>query len=396
MVKEKKKKYSEAFGAYSKYVMPTYLPEVMLVKGCGVYVWDSEGKRYLDFGAGIGVCNLGHCHPSVTEAISEQAGRLVHVSNLYMNEKQSILAKKLVEKGFEDGMVFFCNSGAEANEGAIKLARKYGSAKGKFKIITMEDSFHGRTLATLSATGRSKYRDGFAPDMPGFVSVPFNNFEAAANACDKETCAIMLEPVQGEGGIIEAGSDYLLKIRKFCDEKGILLIFDEVQCGVGRTGAFYAFQQYGVQPDVISLAKALGNGFPIGAFMAKRQFATVLKAGSHASTFGGTPLACAAAIAAIDVFEKENVLENCREQSEYLFAKLRKIPSKNIVEIRGRGLMLGIVLNANVASAKTECMKKGLLVLSAGENVIRLLPPLTVSKNDIDAAVSIIENVLNP
>jgi predicted acetylornithine/succinylornithine family transaminase len=390
----KEENYDGAFGAYTKYLMPTYSPEIMLVKGRGAYLWDSTGKKYLDFGSGISVCSLGHCHPAVAAAISRQAKKLVHVSNLYMNDKQVLLAEKLIEKGFTDGKVFFCNSGAEANEGAIKLARKYGSPSGRFKIITMENSFHGRTLATLAATGRSKYREGFAPDTPGFVSVPFNDIDAVVNAYDEKTCAVMLEPVQGEGGIIEADPDYINSVRKFCDEKNILLIFDEVQCGMGRLGSFYAFQQYGVQPDIITLAKALGNGFPIGALLAKNRFAAILGSGTHASTFGGNPLACAAALATIETFDKELVLENCRKQSEYLFNGLKEISSPLVKGMRGRGLMIGIAVDANTAKIKTECMKRGLLILSAGENVIRLLPPLIINEKDADTALSVIKEVL--
>lgn len=377
---------------YQQYVMQTYSPKIVLSKGQGAYVWSAEGRRYLDFAAGISVCNLGHCHPAVSAAIKAQVDRLVHVSNLYINELQPLLAEKLSRQGF-DGVTFFCNSGAEANEGMIKLARKWGSEQGKFEIITMTDSFHGRTLATLAATGRSKYRKGFAPDMPGFVQVPFNDITALEQAITDKTVAVMLEPVQGEGGIIPATKEYLKAVRELCTAKNILLMFDEVQCGVGRTGTFFAFQQYGVTPDVLSMAKALGNGYPIGAFMAKREYAKVLVPGTHASTFGGTPLACAAAIAVLDTFEDEKILENCNKQGEYLMNALNRMAAKYkcIQAVRGSGLMIGIVMNCDVAAMIGKMLENGLIILSAGENVLRLLPPLTVGETEINQALEIME-----
>jgi predicted acetylornithine/succinylornithine family transaminase len=389
------KPYEDIIKLQKEYVMPTYAPDTMMVRGDGCKLWDSTGKRYLDFGAGISVCNLGHCHPAVTSAIKEQASKLVHVSNLYMNEWQPLLAQKLVKHGF-DGVAFFGNSGAEANEGMIKFARKWGSEKGKCEIIAMEDSFHGRTLATLAATGRSKYRQGFAPDMPGFKFVPFNNFEALAQAIDEKTVAVMLEPVQGEGGIIPAETEYLKKVRQLCDEKEILLMFDEVQCGMGRTGHFYAYQGYGVEPDAISMAKALGNGYPIGTFIVKRKYANTLTTGSHASTFGGTPLACAAACAVIDAMRNENVLANCIKQGHYLKEKLNELKDKYelVDSVRIKGLMAGLVLKCNASELLPGLKEKGLIALSAGEKVLRLLPPLIVSKEEIDTAIKIIDQVL--
>ncbi len=392
---DNKKNYKEILEFQDKYVMHTYSPEILLVKGKGSYVWDSQNRKFLDFGTGISVCNLGHCHPAVTRAIKEQAGKLVHISNLYMNEKQPQLAAKLVEKGF-DGFVFFANSGAEANEGMIKLARKWGSAKGKFEIIVMEESFHGRTLATLAATGRSKYRAGFSPDMPGFVHVPFNDAAAIEKKITDKTCAVLLEPVQGEGGIIPANPDYLKKVREICDKHGILLMYDEVQCGMGRTGTFFAWQGYGVQPDALSMAKALGNGFPIGAFMVKRELGNILGAGTHASTFGGTPLACAAALAVVEAFDSENILDNCNKQSELLMSGLAKLAKKYkcIQEIRGKGLIIGVVMDKPATDLKKIATSKGLLVLTAGETVLRLLPPLNVSKKEIEEALLILEESL--
>ncbi|HBC86302.1 MAG TPA: aspartate aminotransferase family protein [Lentisphaeria bacterium] len=392
---EDKKNYKEILEYQDKYVMHTYSPEILLVKGKGSYVWDSANKKYLDFSTGISVCSLGHCHPAVTRAIKEQAGKLVHVSNLYMNEKQPQLAAKLAEKGF-DGYAFFANSGAEANEGMIKLARKWGSSKGKFEIIVMEESFHGRTLATLAATGRSKYRVGFAPDMPGFVHVPFNDVSAIEKKISDKTCAVLLEPVQGEGGIIPSRQDYLEKVRELCDKHGILLMFDEVQCGMGRTGTFFAWQGYGVQPDALSMAKALGNGFPIGAFMVRRELGTVLGAGTHASTFGGTPLACAAALAVVDAFDSENILDNCNKQSELLMSGLAKLAKKYkcVKEVRGRGLLIGVVLDRPANDLRKMASSKGLLVLTAGETVLRLLPPLNVSRKEVEEALQILEESL--
>ena len=264
--------YETTSSLYDKYVMQTYpKADIVFVRGQGSHLYDSAGNDYLDFAAGIAVCSLGHCHPAVTAAIKEQAEKLVHVSNLYMNEVQCRLAQKLIEHGF-DGTCFFCNSGAEANEGLIKLARKAGSEKGRYEIIAMKDSFHGRTLATLAATGRSKYRKGFAPDMPGFQFATFNDFESVKALVNEKTAAILMEPVQGEGGIIPADPEFIRKVRELCDEKDILLLFDEVQCGMGRTGTFFAWQNYGIMPDALSMAKALGNGFPIGAVLASRKY----------------------------------------------------------------------------------------------------------------------------
>lgn len=378
-----------------KYLLPTYAPELLFVKGEGSWLWDAKGNKYLDFVSGIAVCSLGHCHPALTAVVAEQAGKLVHVSNLYMNEKQPVLAKKLIKHCFP-GMVFFANSGAEANEGMIKFARKQGSAKGKTDIIAMEDSFHGRTLATLAATGRSKYRKGFAPDMPGFSHVPFNDINSLEQAITDKTCAILIEPVQGEGGVVPADKEFLKAARALCDEKNILLLFDEVQCGMGRTGTFFAWQQFDVEPDAVSLAKALGNGFPIGAFIVKEKFREVLGVGTHASTFGGTPLACAAAEAVIDTFDKENILAGCKSNSQYIFAELNKLKNKfpSVNEIRGTGMMIGIVLDSPAGELKKITEAKGLLTLTAGENVLRLLPPLNVKKDEIDSALSIIEQAL--
>ena len=388
--------YDEIKNFQKNFVMKTYAPEIMLVKGEGTKVCDSDGNEYLDFTAGISVCNLGHCHPKVTSAIQQQAAKLVHVSNLFINEKQPLLAKKMVDHGF-DGVVFFANSGAEANEGMIKFARKWGSDKGKYEIITMADSFHGRTLATLAATGRAKYRKGFGPDMAGFVNATFNDIASVEALINDRTAAVMLEPVQGEGGLIPADKQFLQDLRRLCDEKGILLLFDEVQCGIGRLGTFYAYQNYGVEPDAVSMAKALGNGFPIGAFMVQRKHEDVLQPGTHASTFGGTPLACAAACAVIDTIDEENILEHVSEMSQLIFDRFVSFVDKYhfVDEVRGLGLMCGLKLDRAASFLMKPLREKGLLVLTAGENVLRLLPPLNITREEVEQAMDIIDSVLS-
>ncbi len=383
--------YKETVELYRQYVMPTYAPKTMFVRGAGARLWSADDRCFLDFASGISVCNLGHCHPGVTAAIQEQAAKLVHVSNLYMNDVTPRLAATLISRCF-DGVVFFSNSGAESNEGMIKFARKYGSATGRSEIISMVNSFHGRTLATLAATGRAKYRKGFAPDMPGFVQVPFNDFEALKAAVTDKTCAIMLEPVQGEGGILPANPEYLRQVRALCDERDILLLFDEVQCGMGRTGTLFAWQNFGVEPDALSMAKAIANGFPMGAFIVKRKYATVLTVGMHASTFGGTPLACAAALAVQDAISKEHVLENCREQGAYLMQRLREMTAAYpfVREVRGLGMMIGVVLDREAGPLSQLLLEHGLITLTAGETVLRLLPPLTLTRAEADEGLSLI------
>lgn len=380
--------YETTVERYRNYVMPTYAPKILFTRGQGARLWDADNREYLDFASGISVCNLGHCNPRVTEAIREQAGKLVHVSNLYMNEMMPRLAEKLITSGM-DGVVFFCNSGAEANEGMSKFARKYGNATGRNEIISMDNSFHGRTLATLAETGRAKYRKGFEPEVPGFKQVPFNDFAALEAAVSANTCAILLEPVQGEGGILPADPEYLKKVRALCDQKDILLLFDEVQCGMGRIGTRFAWQSFGVEPDALSMAKAIANGLPMGAFIVKRKYADVLKVGMHASTFGGTPLVSAAALAVQQAFDEDGVLENCRIQGDYLRAKLAEIGrSYSFVKtVRGMGLMIGVVLDREAATLAGILLKHNLVVLTAGETVLRLLPPLTITRSDADEAL---------
>ncbi|OPZ24781.1 MAG: Succinylornithine transaminase/acetylornithine aminotransferase [Lentisphaerae bacterium ADurb.BinA184] len=385
----------EILDLHDAYVMHTYFPaDLVLVRGAMSRVWDANGVAYLDFSSGISVCNLGHCHPRVTEAIQRQAATLVHVSNLFLHPNQPRLAAQLAAMTM-GGRVFFCNSGAEANEGLIKFARRWGHERGRYEIIAMQDSFHGRTLATLAATGRDKYRKGFQPDLAGFTHVPFNSLEAAAAAVNERTAAILLEPIQGEGGVIPADPAYLAGIRRLCDERGILLLFDEVQCGMGRTGSLFAYQHYGVEPDGFSMAKALGNGFPIGAIQVRQAHKDALPAGTHASTFGGNPLACAAALAVLETFGREDVLGNCRRMAARLWQRLHALKAAHpaITEIRGVGLMIGIVVNRPVKELKAAAQARRLLILTAGENVLRLLPPLTIDEAGIDEAADILADV---
>ncbi|HUL38310.1 MAG TPA: aspartate aminotransferase family protein, partial [Thermodesulfobacteriota bacterium] len=342
-----------------KYVANTYARyPILLVRGKGTRVWDLEGKEYLDFVSGLAVCNLGHCHPKVVKAIRDQAEKLIHVSNFYYIEPQIQLASLLCKHSFAD-KVFFCNSGAEANEGAIKLARKYAKEKtgeNRYEIITMERSFHGRTLATLTATAQEKFHKGYEPLMPGFKYVPFSDIKAVKNAIDSKTCAVMVEPIQGEGGVNCPTEGYLKALREICDEKGLLLIFDEVQVGMGRTGKLFAYEHDGVEPDMLTLAKSLAGGVPIGALLIRKGIAESFKPGDHASTFGGNPLATAAGIAALTTILEEGMLENCQKVGEYFFSRLEKIGEKFsfIKEVRGKGLILGMELKIDGSSVVKE------------------------------------------
>ena len=388
--------YEKTVGRIQSCVMPTYAPKQLFVRGEGCRLWDSDGVEYLDFTSGIAVCNLGHCHPRVTAALTGQARTLVHVSNIYMNAVAPALAEKLVSESGMDAKIFFCNSGADANEGMIKIARKYGNLSGRNEIISMENSFHGRTLATLAATGRKKYRQGFEPDVPGFSQVPFNDIEALEKAVTGKTCAIMLEMVQGEGGVIPADVEYLKKVRELCDKHDLLMLCDEVQCGMGRLGTRFAFQSFGVEPDVVSMAKGIANGVPMGAFMAKKKYADLLTAGTHGTTFGGTALAAAAALAVQEAFDKENVLQNCTEMGAYMMEQLALIGKKYpcVKGVRGRGLMIGLALDTEAGPLQKLIQKRNLLVLTAGESVVRFVPPLNVKKCDIDKALAIVDEAL--
>lgn len=374
-----------------EYLIPTYAPQLALVKGSGTKVWDAEGNEYLDFLAGIAVLNVGHCHPNVVKAIQDQAATLMHVSNLYYNEKQPQLAKALAEKA-DGGKCFFCNSGAEANEGLIKLARLWGADKGKFEVITMKNSFHGRTLATLTATGQEKVQKGFAPLPEGFSYAEFNNLDSIKEAITEKTAAVLIEAVQGEGGIIPADPEFISGLQALCNEKDILLMFDEVQAGVGRTGKWFGFQNYDVQPDAFSLAKGLGNGFPIGAIVAAPTVADIFQPGHHATTFGGTPLACAAALAVLETIEQENLLENAQEMGTLLLNELQKIADQYdwIETARGTGLMVGLVLNDSALPLQKKLQEKGLLTLATAGRVLRMLPPLNVTPAEIQQAIALI------
>ncbi|MBB6066853.1 acetylornithine transaminase [Methanococcus maripaludis] len=379
-----------------KYVIGTYgrVP-VVLVKGNGMSVFDTDGKEYLDFLAGIGVNNVGHCHPKVVEAIKNQAETLIHVSNIYYNVPQIELAKKLVKLSGLD-KAFFCNSGAEANEAAIKLARKYAKANGKEgEIITMEHAFHGRTLTTITATPKAKYQEGFEPLPTGFKYIPFNDIEALKAGISEKTSAIMIEPVQGEGGIHPADKEYLKAVRKLCDENNIVLIFDEVQCGMGRTGTLFAYEQYGVIPDIVTLAKGLGGGFPIGAMVAKSEIASAFTPGSHGTTFGGNPLACASSAAALDVISE--LLDNAVEMGKYFKNSLKTLEEKYefVKEVRSLGLMVGVELTFNGSDIVSKMFEKGFLINCTSDTVLRFLPPLIVEKEHIDAMISALDEVFS-
>jgi len=381
-----------------RYIMSTYKRfPIVLSRGLGVHVWDHDGKSYLDLVGGIAVCALGHSHPRVVEAVQAQVARLTHVSNLYYIENQIELARLLVENSCLD-KAFFCNSGAEANEAAIKLARKYASEKmgGRFELITMEDSFHGRTLATVTATGQVRFHAGFSPLPAGFKYVPYNDLAALEATISEQTCAVMVEPIQGEGGVVIPDSGYLKGIRRICDDRGLLMIVDEVQTGIGRTGTMFACEQEDVVPDMITLAKALGNGFPIGALLATQEVASAFVPGSHGSTFGGNPLATAAAIAAIEAILDEGVLENCRQVGKYFLERLNELKSRNdrIKKVRGRGLIVAAELNVPGADYVLECMKRGLLINCTNGNVLRFVPPLILTNADVDKAVGILAEVL--
>ncbi len=380
-----------------KYIMKTYgrLP-VVLVKGNGMYVEDINGKKYLDFLAGIAVNNVGHCNPEVVETIKKQAETLMHTSNIYYIVPQVKLAKKLVELSGLD-RAFFSNSGAEANEAAIKLARKYGKNNniGEGEIITMEQSFHGRTLTTITATAKPKYQEGYGPLPRGFKYVPFNDLEALKENITNKTTAIMLEPVQGEGGIYIADKDYLKGVRDLCNDKNIVLIFDEVQCGMGRTGKMFAYEHYNIKPDILTLAKALGAGFPIGATLAKEEVADAFTPGSHGTTFGGNQLACASAYASVNIVE--GLLENTQKMGDYFINKLKNLKDKYpfIREIRGMGLMIGMELSFNGGDIVKKMLEKGYLINCTSDTVLRFLPPLIVEKEHIDELVDALDEVFS-
>ncbi len=370
---------------------------VTLVRGKGARVWDTEGKEYLDFVGGWAVNSLGHCHPVVVKALTEQAKTLIQVSNQFYTIPQVQLAKLLVDNSCLD-RVFFCNSGAEANEGAMKLARRYGKLHldGAYEIITTHGSFHGRTLATVAATGQDKFQQPYIPLPDGFINVDYDSIEAIKAATTNRTCAVMVEPIQGEGGVNVPHDKYLKEIRAWCDEKGILLILDEIQTGIGRIGSLFGYEQYGVEPDIMTLAKGLGGGVPIGVFLAKER-ASVFAPGEHGSTFGGNPLVCAAGLATLKFIIDNDIPGKVKKLGQYFIAGLEKLKAKFsfIAEIRGRGLLLALKFTDNIAEELVlACLKEGLLVNAVKPNTLRFIPPLIITEKDVDEALGILEKVL--
>ncbi len=373
-----------------KYVMHTYGRQPLaLVKGEGSVVWDVEGKSYIDCVAGIAVNNVGHANPRVAEAISNQSKKLIHISNLYYSEEQVTLAK-LLYKVSPHEKSFFCNSGAEANEGAIKLARKHS---GKGEIIAMNNSFHGRTITTITATGQPKYQKGFGPLTPGFKHVDYNDIEAVENAIGPETAAVLVEPIQGEGGVILPSENYLKDLKELCLDKEVLLIFDEVQTGFGRTGEMFASQTFGVTPDISTLAKAVAGGFPMGVVMASNDVSNTFVPGDYAATFGGSPLACAAAKASINYIIDEDLLQKSKENGKYFMEKLEVIKDshKIVKEVRGKGLMIGMEISKECGNLVDILREKGIIINCAAGNVLRFVPPLVISKTQIDTVITVLE-----
>ena len=370
---------------------------IALDHGEGATLWDVEGKKYIDLASGIGVNCLGYNNPILTEAITTQAHKLMHVSNLFTTEPMVQVAKKLVEKTHLNGKVFFANSGAEANEGAIKLARKYSFDKygeGRFKIVTLINSFHGRTVTTLKATGQDRFHNYFFPFTEGFDYAEANNYDSVRKKVDDMTCAVMMELVQGEGGVLPLDPEFVKQVEALCREKDVLLIIDEVQTGIGRTGSLFCFQQYGIRPDVVTMAKGLGGGVPIGAVLAAESCSNVLTPGTHATTFGGTPIVCAAANAVLDTVATGDFLAAVREKGEYLKNGILSLGSPNIHGVRGMGLMLGIIVDEGKHAAfANKLIEKGVLAITAGKNAVRLLPPLTISKEEMDEALTIMKEV---
>ncbi len=386
---------AEIIAMFDKYVIANYgrLPRA-IVRGEGNYLYDADGNKILDMFPGWAVSGIGHCHPKVVEAIRAQAGQLLHIDNTFYIPQQGQLAKMLSQRAF-GGKCFFCNSGAEANEAALKLARKH-TPREKYKFITAEGSFHGRTFATVTATAQPKYHDGFLPMLPGFEYVPFNDCEAIEAAFSDEVAGVMIEPIQGEGGIIVATEEYMQTIRRLCDENGAVMILDEVQTGLGRTGEWFGYKHYDVVPDIITMAKALGGGVAIGAMMATEHIAASLVPGTHASTFGGNPLACSAGIAVIEAIEEEYLLDNAIKMGRYAAEKIQQLKEKYPVidHVRGKGLMIGIKLTGPGAKIVDGCLEKGLRINCTQGDVLRFMPSMTVTTDQIDRAIEILESVL--
>ncbi len=382
------------------YLAPNYgSRDLTLVRGEGAYVWDVEGRRYADLLAGLGVNNLGHCHPRVVEAIRQQAGELLHISNLYLNEPQIALAKLLVENSGAD-QVFFCNSGTEAVEAAIKVARRYSFdhfGEGRYEIVTLENSFHGRTMGAISATGQPKFHQGFEPILQGFNYVPINDIEAMKEAVNERTCAVMLEPVQGEGGVYPCHAEYLRQVRELCDEKNLLLIFDEIQCGLGRSGHLFASEAFQVEPEIITLSKSLAGGVPIGAMLAKKEVMKSLVPGTHAATFGGNPLSSAAGVAALQTLIEEELPQRSLRLGENFLQQLGELQQKHaqaVLQVRGLGLMIGVEMSFPVKDLLKGLREKGYIAGSAGPNVLRFLPPLIVEESLLEQVVKELDSLI--
>jgi acetylornithine/N-succinyldiaminopimelate aminotransferase len=386
----------ETIDLFDKYVIANYgrLPRV-ITKGQGCYLYDADGNKILDMFPGWAVSAIGHCHPKVVDALCKQAGELLHIDNTFYSEPQGKLAKLLSERAF-GGKCFFCNSGAEANEAALKLARLHTSEE-KYKFITAEGSFHGRTFATMTATAQPKHHQGLLPLLPGFVYVPFNDVEALESAFSDEVAAVMVEPIQGEGGINLADAEYLQEIRRLCDQHGAILIFDEVTTGIGRTGKWFAYQHFDVEPDIITMAKALGGGTAIGAMMAKEEVAASLVPGKHATTFGGNALVCAAAVAVIEAIEEENLLENANQLGRYTMDKLEMLKQNHSIidSVRGVGLMIGVQLNSSGTEIVNKCLENGLRINCTQGTVLRFMPPMIATKSQINQAIEILDGVLS-
>lgn len=391
---------SENFmGKTDNYIMKTYKRfPANFVKGRGTKMYDETGREYTDFLTGVAVCNLGHSHPDVTSAIVKQAESYIHFSNLFYMESQGELAELLCENSFAD-RVFFCNSGAEANEGAIKLARKYAKehlGKDKYEIITMLDSFHGRTFATIAATGQDKVKTGFDPLFPGFKYAEFNDIDALKATVTDKTCAVMLEPIQGEGGVNIPDVSYMLALREFCTKNNLLLILDEIQTGIGRTGKLFGYEHFGIEPDIMTLAKGLANGLPLGAFLTSEHIAQSFTPGTHASTFGGNPLCCSAAVATIKAVMNGGYLEKCAAMGEYLRAKLSGLKEKYsfIKNVRGIGLLTGVELDFPGADIVTECFKRGFIINCTMDKVLRFIPSFLITKKEIDALIDALDEIM--
>ena len=392
------KKSEEILALYKSKVMPTYAPSVVIASGKGVTVRDVDGRTYYDFTSGIGVNSVGYANKKVVKAIQEQAAALTHCSNLYANVPATLLASKLVEISGLGGKAFFCNSGAEANEAALKLARKWGAANGgRYEVVTFRQGFHGRTLATVAATAQAWCQEGYDPLPVGFAYADYNNLESVKAAINDKTVAIMLEAVQGEGGVTPATDEFMKGVRALCDEKNLLMIVDEVQAGMGRTGTWFAWQGYDVKPDLFTCAKAIAGGLPMGALVSNAKLADTFGASAHASTFGGNPVAAAAALAVIEVIEEEKLLENATKVGGLLKEALQGFVDKydKLLEVRGKGMMLGLVVDGEAKDIVEALKGQGLLALTAGKNVVRFLPPLTLGEDDLEDAVDMISDALD-